>query len=78
MRAPGIFYGTTSMSDMTFILRFDRWSGRVRSDNTIGIAGDDAEAQNGMGNWVRVNYSCIVNIDTKTVTNASLNNGRLN
>jgi hypothetical protein len=78
MRAPGIFYGTNTMNDMTFILKFERWSRRVHSDNTIGITGDHAEAQNGFGNWMRANYSCTVNIDTKTVTDASLGNGRLN
>ena len=42
------------------------------------VHGDQAEAQNGLGNWMRVTYSCTVNIDTKTVTDASLDNGRLN
>jgi hypothetical protein len=31
-----------------------------------------------LGNWVRANYSCTVNINTKTVTDAGLGNGRLN
>jgi hypothetical protein len=78
MRSPGVFYGTTTMDSMTFLLRFDRWSKVVRSDGTIRIAGDQAEAQNGLGNWVRANYSCTVNINTKTVTDAGLGNGRLN
>jgi hypothetical protein len=63
---------------MFFLLRFDRWSKLVGNDNTIRIAGDAAEAQNGLGNWVRANYSCTVNIDTKTVMDVTLNDGRLN
>ncbi|OKO70036.1 hypothetical protein AC630_35655 [Bradyrhizobium sp. AS23.2] len=78
MRSPGVFSGTNSMDSVFFLLRFDRWSKRVANDGTIRMRGDQAEAQNGLGNWMRVTYSCTVNIDTKTVTNASLDNGRLN
>jgi len=78
MRSPGVFSGTNSMDSAFFLLRFDRWSKRVASDSTIRMRGDQAEAQNGMGNWVRVTYSCAVNIDSKTVTDVSLDNGRLN
>ncbi len=49
IRSPGTFYGTNS-GDWA-ILRFDRWSKRVATDGTIRMAGDDAEAQNGLGNW---------------------------
>jgi hypothetical protein len=61
-----------------FLLNFDRWSKYVRNNNTIRIASDAAEAQNRLGNWVRANYSCTVDIDTKSVLDATLNNGRLN
>ena len=78
MRSPGAFSGTNSMDSVFFLLRFDRWSKHVAKDGTIRMRGDQAEAQNGMGNWMRVTYSCTVNIDSKTVTDASLDNGRLN
>lgn len=78
MRSPGVFSGTNSMDSVFFLLRFDRWSKRVANDGTIRMRGDQAEAQNGLGNWMRVTYSCTVNIDTKTVTDVSLDNGRLN
>jgi hypothetical protein len=77
MRSPGVFSGTNSMDSTFFLLRFDRWSKRVANDGTIRMRGDQAEAQNGLGNWMRVTYSCTVDIDTKTVTDASLDNGRL-
>jgi hypothetical protein len=78
MRTPGVFSGKNSMDSVFFLLRFDRWSQRVASDGTIRMRGDQAEAQNGLGNWMRVTYSCTVNIGTKTVTDASLDNGRFN
>ena len=67
-----------TMMELPFLLRFTRWSKSVANDGTITMRGDQAEAQNGLGNWMRVTYSCTVNIDTKTVTDASLDNGRLN
>jgi hypothetical protein len=48
-----------------------------RSMAPIPVAGDDAEAQNGFGNWIRVNYSCTVNATSKRIMNATLNNGKL-
>jgi hypothetical protein len=78
MRSPGLFSGTNSMDSVFFVLQFNRWSKRVANDGTIKMRGDQAEAQNGLGNWMRANYSCTVNIDTKTVTDASIDNGRLN
>ena len=78
MRTPGIFSGTNSMDEQFFLLRFDQWSERVASDGTITMFGDEAEAQNGFGNWIKAHYSCTVNINTATVTDASIGNGRLN
>ena len=78
MRSPGVFSGTNSMDSAFFLLRFDRWSKRVANDGTIRMRGDQAEAQNGLGNWMHANYSCTVNIGSKTVTDAALDNGRLN
>ena len=77
MRTPGIFSGTNSTDSVFFLLRFSRWSKFVADDNTIRIRGDEAEAQNGFGAWMRVNYSCTVNINTKTMVDVSLNDGRL-
>jgi hypothetical protein len=77
MRTPGIFSGTNSTDSVFFLLRFSRWSKFVADDNTIRMRGDEAEAQNGIGNWLRVNYSCIVNINTNTVVDVSLDDGRL-
>jgi hypothetical protein len=78
MRTPGVFSGTNSMDSMFFLLRYDRWSKYVAADGTIKMRGDKAEAQNGLGNWMRVSYTCTVDINGKTVTDASLNDGRLN
>ena len=69
--------GTSSSRDMTFLLRMSRWSGKVSPNNTILIAGDEAEAQNGLGNWLRVNYTCTVDLSNNTVKHATLNQGRL-
>jgi hypothetical protein len=77
MRSEGILYGTNEMDSIKFILRFDRWSKLVSNENTITIAGDKAEIQNGLGNWVRASYRCKANIDTKTVVDASVSSGRL-
>jgi hypothetical protein len=75
IRSPGVLYGTNT--GMWAFLRFDRWSKRVANDNTIKIYGDEAEAQNGFGNWVRINYSCTIDLGTKKVLRATLDNGRL-
>jgi hypothetical protein len=75
IRAPGVLWGT-NQGDSVF-LRFTRWSARVASDGTIRLYGDNAEAQNGFGNWVRINYSCTVNVATKSVRRATLDQGRL-
>ena len=76
MRSEGIFYGKNEMDSINFLLQFDRWSKLVSNENTITIAGDKAEIQNGFGNWVRASYRCKVNIDTKTVIDASVSSGR--
>ena len=77
MRSEGILYGTNEMDSIKFHLQFDRWSKFVSNENTITIAGDKAEIQNGNGNWVRANYRCKVNIDTKAVTDVSVSSGRI-
>jgi hypothetical protein len=77
IRAPGLMWGHNSGSDAMFLLRMSRWSQKVAADNTITIAGDEGEAQNGMGNWVRINYTCTVNLNNKTVKRAAFNQGRL-
>jgi hypothetical protein len=44
-------------------LAFPRVDKRVAPDNTVTLYGDEAEAQNRLGNWVRVNYSCTVSLE---------------
>ena len=39
---------------------FDRWNATHREDGLLRLIGDGAEAQNGYGGWVRVNYICTV------------------
>jgi hypothetical protein len=75
IRSPGVLWGTNS--GIWALLRFSRWSSRVASDGTIRLSGDEAEAQNGFGNWMRVNYSCTVEVATKTIKRVTLNPGRL-
>jgi hypothetical protein len=75
IRSPGTFYGTNT-GDWA-ILRFSQWSVKVSKAGTITIWGDDAEAQNGFGNWLRVNYSCEVDLASKKIVNATIDMGRL-
>jgi hypothetical protein len=75
IRAPGVLWGHSS-GDFA-ILRFTRFSERVAKDGTITVGGDDAEAQNGIGNWMRVNYTCIIDPEANTVKRVTLNPGRL-
>jgi hypothetical protein len=77
IRSPGVMWGTNSGDSPLFLLRMSRWSTRVAPDNTILLAGDEAEAQNGFGNWMRVNYTCTIDPASKTVKRATLNEGRL-
>jgi hypothetical protein len=65
IRTPGMLWGT-NQGDWAF-MRFDRWSKYVSPDNTIRIRGDDAELQNGLGNWVRHTYSCTVHVDPSRI-----------
>jgi hypothetical protein len=64
-------------------LRWTTWglvfshSRRNGIDPTIKLIGDMAEAQNGFGNWVRVNYTCTFDLNTKTVINVTMERGRL-
>jgi hypothetical protein len=75
IRAPGVIYGT-NQGEWAF-LRFTRWSKYASPHGTIRLAGDDAELQNGLGAWVRHNYSCIVDPKTMQVEDASLDPGKL-
>ncbi len=59
------------------VARFDRWNKYQRNDGLIVLAGDEAEAQNGFGNWLRANYSCTFNADTGKVVNVTLEAGKL-
>jgi hypothetical protein len=56
---------------------FSRWNKYARPDGYIQLVGDLAEAQNGFGNWVRVNYSCLFDPDRGVVISASIERGRL-
>jgi hypothetical protein len=50
-------------------------SKHVHQDGLMLFYGDRAEAQNGLGAWVRVRYNCTYNPFTKAVTDASLEPG---
>ena len=56
---------------------FDYYNKYARADGYFRLTGDDAEAQNGFGGWVRVNYTCTYDPVTQTVKNVTLDNGRL-
>ena len=56
---------------------FDRWNKHQRQDGHILLYGAEAEAQNGFGNWVRVNYRCEFDPAAKKVLDAQLSQGRL-
>ena len=47
------------------------------NNDLVGLWGDAAEAQNGFGNWVRVNYRCTFNQKTNQVVDVSIESGRL-
>jgi hypothetical protein len=64
-------------------LRWTSWGSKFQSpdgithpDGTILFFGDEAEAQNGFGAWVRVNYSCVFDPKTKQ-TSVEIAMGRL-
>jgi hypothetical protein len=61
---------TDSMIRPAFV-RYSGWE-----EDSIIFRGDAAEAQNGFGGWVRVNYICVFNPKTKYAT-ASIEAGRL-
>jgi hypothetical protein len=77
IRSPGVLWGHNSGNSPLFLLRMSRWSKQVASDNTILLAGDEAEAQNGFGNWMRVSYTCTVDLTNNTVKRATISDGRL-
>jgi hypothetical protein len=76
IRSPGALYGTNSGDSVFFHLRFSRKSRTVDGDGNMDLAGDEAEAQNGIGNWVGVKYICTVNVRTLEVRDTMLTRGR--
>ena len=56
---------------------FDRWNKYQRQDGVMSLAGDNADAQNGFGGWLRVNYECEFDPATNKVIDVRMNNGRL-
>ena len=50
---------------------------KVSKTGTMIIWGDDAEAQNGFGVWLKVNYSCEVDLTSKKIVNVTMEQGRL-
>jgi hypothetical protein len=56
---------------------FSRWNKYMRADGLMFFYGDRAEAQNGFGAWLRVNYVCRYDPATKRVVGASFEQGRL-
>ncbi len=77
IRSPGIFWGKNSGQNAAFLLNYSRISRRVAEDGTIRLLGDEAEAQNGLGNWARISYSCTVDVATNSVRSATITNGKL-
>jgi hypothetical protein len=75
IRSPGVFYGTNNGDSA--LLRFTQWGMKVSKTGTMTIWGDDAEAQNGFGVWLKVNYSCEVDLRSKKVVNVTMDDGRL-
>jgi hypothetical protein len=63
-------------------LRWTSWGkfysadGIAHPDGKILFHGDEAEAQNGFGGWVRVNYFCVFDPKTKQAE-VSIKSGRL-
>jgi hypothetical protein len=64
-------------SSFLVMLRFSHYSTYRQRDGTLILSGDDAEAQNGFGNWVRIHYSCSFDPETKTVSNVTMDSGKL-
>ena len=56
---------------------FTRYNKYHREDGVFHMFGDKAEAQNGYGNWFRMNYICKFNPTTNQVIDVSLHKGRL-
>jgi hypothetical protein len=77
IRSPGALWGTNDGDSAFFLLRMSRWSKKVAADGTILLAGDEAEAQNGFGNWAKINYTCTIDPVSKTAKRATLDQGRL-
>ena len=49
----------------------------ARADGYVLLVGDNAEAQNGFGGWVRVNYECLYDPNAQRVVRTTMNKGRL-
>jgi len=75
IRSPGVFYGTNNGDSA--LLRFTQWGVKVSKTGTMTIWGDEAEAQNGFGTWMKVNYSCEVDLASKKIVNVTMDPGRL-
>ena len=75
IRSPGVLYGTNTGDSA--LLRFTQWGVKVSKTGTMIIWGDDAEAQNGFGVWLKVNYSCEVDLTSKKIVNVTMDQGRL-
>jgi len=75
IRSPGVLYGTNNGDSA--LLRFTQWGVKVSKTGTMTIWGDDAEAQNGFGVWLKVNYSCEVDLTSKKIVNVTMDQGRL-
>jgi hypothetical protein len=55
---------------------FNRWGSVAREDGHLILVGDTAEAQNGFGGWVRVNYRCEFDPASKKIIDASFAPGK--
>ena len=68
---------TAPTTEDSALLRFTQWGVKVSKTGTMIIWGDDAEAQNGFGVWLKVNYSCEVDSTSKKIVNVTMDQGRL-
>jgi hypothetical protein len=72
-RSAGVFWGHNT-GDWALV-RFNRYSKQVSSRGTMLLAGDEGEAQNALGNWLRVGYTCEIDLTDMAVKHVTLSPG---
>jgi hypothetical protein len=56
---------------------FEYNNANARADGYVRFIGDNAQAQNGFGGWVRVNYECLYDPSNQQVARVKMDNGKL-